>query len=68
MRSELQRHLVKPYINIWMVIELLRSLGDAIDKCDAVQESRELKCPKKRLRTFRPTRHGLQVKADLFGG
>ena len=68
MRGELQRHLVKPYINIWMVIEPLRSPGDAIDECDAVQESLELECPKNCLRTSGPVRHGLQVKADLFGG
>ena len=66
MRGELQRHPVKPYINIWMVIDPLRSPGDAIDEGDAVQESLELKGPKNCLRTVRPVWHGLQVKPDLF--
>ena len=52
MRGELQRHFVKTNINIGMVIEFLRFLGDAINEGDAAQESVKLKGPDDELRSF----------------
>ena len=52
MRGQRQRHLVKTNINIRMVIELLRFPGEAIDECDAVQESLELESPMNDLRAL----------------
>ena len=58
MRGELQRHFVEPDINVWMVIELLSPLGNAIDESDAVQESCELECPKYCMTAFLPIWNG----------
>lgn len=68
MRGERQRHLVKTNINIRMVVELLRSLGDPVDESDAYQEVRKLKGAADGLRAVRPSGNGFQVPGDLFGG
>ena len=54
MRGKRQHHLVKTNINIRMVIEFLRLLGDAVHEGEAVQEVRKLESAADGLRAFRP--------------
>jgi hypothetical protein len=68
MRGQLERDLIKANINVRMVIAFLGFPGDPFDKGDASQETLKFVSPKNRLSTFRPVRHGFQVKTDLFGG
>jgi hypothetical protein len=68
MRGERQRHLVITDVNVGMVIELLRPLGDAIHKGEAVQEVRKLESAADGLRAFRPIGNDFQLNGDFFGG
>ena len=68
MRGQRQRHLVKTYVNIRLMIYFQCLLGDATHKIYARHESFKFERSANGLRVFRPTRNGFQVKLDLTGG